>query len=107
VLPEANGDVTELLTWLVRRRRYRAMQLVWFGWQTGLDAIAANPQMYPPVGTAPPSIEVRFYRLPRSIYHMVYTVRQDEIVVLALTSGRRRNEPWQSRLPADPPREAF
>ena len=106
VLPEANGDVTEVLTWLVRRRRYHVLRAVWFGWENGLDAITANPRMYPPAETAPPGIEVRFYRLPRSMYRIVYTVRQEEIVVLAFTSGRRRNEPWQSRLPVDPPPEA-
>jgi plasmid stabilization system protein ParE len=106
VLPEANGDVTEILAWLVRRRRYRVVQSVWLGWQTGLDAIKANPQMYPPAEATPTGVEVRFHRLPRSTYRIVYVVRPGEIVVLALTSGLRRVEPWQSRLPVDPPPEA-
>jgi plasmid stabilization system protein ParE len=91
--------VTDTLLWLVRRHRYRAIRSLWTAWQTGLDAVAANPRMYSPAENAPPGIEVRYYFLPRTSYRIVYVVLPTETVVLALAHGRRGTDPWLSRLP--------
>lgn len=99
VLPEAHGDMSEALIWLVGKRRYGAIRTLWQGWQTGLDAIIANPRMYSLAEDAPAGVEVRNYLLPRSQYRIVYLVRSSDLVVIALTRGRRQQELWLSRLP--------
>ena len=97
VRPEANGDVTEALVWLIQKRRHRVAAQLWQFWNDGLDAIENRPLMYPLAEDRPRGRDVRNYWLPRYGYRIVYVVNSTEIVVLAFARGQRRAGHWSNR----------
>jgi plasmid stabilization system protein ParE len=91
VQPEANGDVTEAMSWFVAQLRLETAGRLWRLWTAGLDAIESNPWAYPMVEdwrSADPSI--RNYLLPRYGYRIIYQVKQDGVLVVAFARGRRK-----------------
>lgn len=98
VLPAANGDVTEALSWLVARGWYGAIGRLWTAWEAALDDIAATPRRFSPVDDAPPGREVRFCLILKARYRIIFQVLPDEIRVVAFCRSNRSNEFWLGRL---------
>jgi hypothetical protein len=71
----------------------------WQLWLDGLDAIEANPWMYPMVEDWP-TIEpsIRNYLLPKYGYRIVYRIKGEEILVVAFGRGQRRPGHWIGRI---------
>ena len=96
--PEANGEVTEALAWLIRKHRPNVAARLWRFWLAGLDAIEANPLLSPIADDSPSDREVRNYLLPRYGYRIVYEATPTGLIVLAFARGRRRQGHWLPRL---------
>ena len=61
-------------------------------------AIAANPRMYPRTEDGPDEPENREFFLERFEYRVIYVVRDEEVVVVAVIHARRRTGFWLHRL---------
>jgi plasmid stabilization system protein ParE len=99
VQPEANGDVTEAMSWFVRQHRFEVAGRLWRLWNAGLDAIEISPWTYPMVEDWPtidPSI--RNYLLPKYGYRIIYRVKDEDVLVVAFGRGRRKPGHWIDRL---------
>lgn len=98
VHPETNAELMEALVWLIRRHRYEVAGRLNRLWLAGLDAIQANPQMYPMVDDSIGESEIRNFLLPRFGYRIVYEVTAGEVYVLSFARGRRRPGHWHNRV---------
>lgn len=98
VLPEANGELTEAMSWFVDRLRFRAMGRLWSMWLEGLDRIAAHPRMYPPAEDNRTPFEIRNYILPAYGYRIVYQLHGNDLAILSLCRGQRRAAHWLDRI---------
>jgi plasmid stabilization system protein ParE len=89
--PEAQEEITEAAEWYNTRGRGLAAEFL-----RALDACIASvlrhPFQYPVVHG-----EKRRALLHRFPYAVIYTVAEDEVVVLACMHGRRNPKRWQNR----------
>jgi hypothetical protein len=63
-----------------------------------IERILLNPQLNAKVKRAPRGRDVREGKLEQFVTVVTYEVRVDEIVILAITDGRRNRRPWRGRL---------
>ncbi len=98
ILPAANEDRFEALSWLMERGWYRAAGLLWNAWDEALDEIAASPRRFPPVESAPTGMEVREYFLLKLGYRVVFEVRSTEVRIVSFGRFRRHDRLWMDRL---------
>jgi toxin ParE1/3/4 len=61
-------------------------------------AISANPRLYPRTEDGPDEPENREFFMQRFEYRVIYVVRDEEIVVVAVIHARRRPSFWLHRL---------
>jgi plasmid stabilization system protein ParE len=67
-------------------------------YRKAVAAIGTNPRMYPRTEDGPDEPENREYFMDRFEYRVVYVVRPDEVVVVAVIHARRRAGLWLPRL---------
>ena len=92
LLSVASGELEESLAWY-RERSPRAAEAFWLRIQEAKRSITLFPEAAPPIlGRA------RRFILSGFPYDLVYSVRPDEIVILALAHHSRRPGYWKSRL---------
>ncbi len=63
-----------------------------------IERILLNPQLYAKVKRAPRGRDVREGTLEQFETVVTYEVRAEEIVILAITNGRKSRRPWRGRL---------
>ena len=90
--PDAERELLEAETWY-RDRSEVAAQAFALEVDRAIDAIAAAPERWP----VHPFGERRFI-LSRFPYSILYRMRAEEIVVLAIAHQRRRPGYWRNRL---------
>ena len=94
---QALGDLRRLAAYYeLARRRYGEV----FSDRVNefIERILLNPQLYAEVKRAPRGRNVREGTLEQFETVVTYEVRAEEIVILAITDGRRNRRPWRSRL---------
>ena len=92
LLAVASEELAESLAWY-RQRSPRAAETFWLRFQEAKRSIVLFPD-------AAPSIQGRARRFILSgfPYDLIYSVRPDEVIVLALAHHSRRPDYWKSRL---------
>jgi plasmid stabilization system protein ParE len=98
---EANLEVTEALSWLIRMQRPEIAGRLYRLWEAALEAIVDSPLMYPLAEDQPDEGECRNYLLPKYGYRIVYQPMPEEIYVVSFARGRRRPGHWHDRLDED------
>lgn len=63
-----------------------------------LDRVAFHPQLYGRIPLRRPARDIREGPVHRFDYHVVYEVRGEDIVVIAVAHNRRRPFYWKDRL---------
>ncbi len=90
--PEADLEINEAAEWYEARGQGLAVEFL-RTLDACIESIRRDPLLYPAVRS-----EVRQAVLRRFPYSVIYTVREDEIVVIACFHGRRDPKRWQDRL---------
>lgn len=63
----------------------------------GIRAVISNPAMYPRTSDGPKKLETREYYIKRFKYRMIYVVRPNELVFVAVHHASRRPSSWIHR----------
>ena len=95
---EANLEVIEALSWLVRKQRPEVAGRLYRLWLAALEAILDSPLTYPLAEDQPERAECRNYLLPKYGYRIVYQFRPEELYVVSFARGRRKPGHWHGRL---------
>jgi toxin ParE1/3/4 len=91
-LPEAETDVDEAATWYEARRIGLGQEFrIVLG--AAIERIRRNPDLYQAVHGA-----ARRAALHRFPYTLIYTVSDTEVLIVACSHARRRQERWRRRL---------
>lgn len=99
-LPAAKDDVKAAVAYLERQRSGIGARFVRLH-REAVEQIERFPQFYPLVEDDHPPHEVRNALLHPFDYRLIYLVRPDEAVILAVSHTSRRPYHWHRRL-ADP-----
>lgn len=91
-LSTASVELAEALAWY-HERSPRAAEGLWLRIQDARRSLALFPHAAPPI-----SLNARRFILSGYPYDLVYSVRADEIVVLAVAHHSRQPEYWAGRL---------
>jgi plasmid stabilization system protein ParE len=92
ILPAAEAEIEEAAEWYEAARRGLAAEFV-REVDAGLQRVAESPNAWHPL-----SQRLRRYRLHRFPYGIIYQVRKNEILVIAVAHLHRRPEYWRNRL---------
>lgn len=90
--PEADLEINEAAEWYEARGQGLAVEFL-RTLDACIESIRRDPLLYPVVRG-----EMRRAVLRRFPYSVIYTVREDKIVVIACFHGRRDPKRWQDRL---------
>lgn len=96
MVAEAKAEVRSAANWYDRERDGLGDEFV-ADVHLALDAIERAPEIHPHVETTRTKRNLRRYLLHRFPYMLVYELRQDEIVVVAVSHARRRPNYWLRR----------
>jgi hypothetical protein len=96
ILAEAELEAREAARWYEERRQGLGNQLL-DAIARGLEAVEEDPRRFAVLETIHSSREVRRYLVPRFPYTLIYEVRPDEVLVLAVAHVRRRPNYWKRR----------
>ena len=96
ILEEAEEEAEEAARWYERRRRGLGVEFL-DSLSRGLEAIEQQPQAFTRLPTVGSAREVRHFVLQRFPYKIIYEVRLDEVLVLAIAHVRRRPNYWMKR----------
>ena len=96
-LPAALDDVKAAVAYLEWQRSGTGGRLV-RAYENVVTQLERFPQFYPVVEDDPPPPEVRNALLYPFDYRVIYLVRPDEAVILAVAHTSRRPGHWHSRL---------
>ena len=66
-------------------------------YEQGVLAVVANPAMYPRTMDGPKKLETREYYIKRFKYRLIYVVRPNELVFVAVHHASRRPSSWVHR----------
>ncbi len=95
---EARREAERAVEWTADNRSARdALRLV-EALEQATDEIAARPRRYPTAEDAPDGAEVRNLILPRLPYRVVFLVRPEGVIVLAVAHTSREPGYWTERL---------
>src|SRR2546425_1012988 len=97
VLDAVDGDLISAARFLEQRRPEWGLQL-FAEYRTVLENLERFPQLYALVEDELPGREVRNALLARLKYRIVYEVRNEEVLVVAVLHTSRRENLWHSRL---------
>ncbi|AWM41142.1 Plasmid stabilization system protein [Gemmata obscuriglobus] len=73
--------------------------------RSAIRAISDAPRQFPPAEDAPTGREFREYFIERFQRRVIYQVRGEDVLVVAVIHSSRRPGAWHRNLPADPPSE--
>lgn len=90
--PEADLEINEAAEWYEARGQGLAVEFLRVV-DACIESIRRDPLLYPVVHG-----QARRAMLRRFPYGVVYTVLEDEIVIIACIHGRRDPKSWQDRL---------
>lgn len=96
MVAEAKAEVRSAANWYEREREGLGDEFV-ADIRLALDAIERAPETYPHIETTRTKRNLRRYLLHRFSYTLIYELRQDEIVVVAVSHARRRPNYWLRR----------
>jgi plasmid stabilization system protein ParE len=96
MLAEAEEEAREAARWYEEQRSGLGQDFL-DTLSAALQAVEEQPQRYPLVETLRSRREVRQYFLRRFPYTVIYEVRPDEALVLAVAHARRRPNYWKRR----------
>jgi plasmid stabilization system protein ParE len=66
--------------------------------EKALETIESHPHRFMRITTKDPEREVRRFVLKRFPFLMVYEVRADEVLVVAIAHAKRKPKYWENRL---------
>ncbi|MGL6096716.1 MAG: type II toxin-antitoxin system RelE/ParE family toxin [Fimbriiglobus sp.] len=96
--PEARREAERAVAWTADNRSARdALRLV-DALERAADEIAAQPRRYPAADDGPDGAEVRNLVLLRLPYRVVFLVRPEGVIVLAVAHTSREPGYWTERL---------
>mgnify|MGYP005851116005 CR=1 FL=1 len=98
LLPDAEQELQAAAQWYEQRQQGLGEQFL----ETAIAALVSierHPRRFAPYAYAPANHEVRRCLLGRFPYGIIYEVRSDELVILAVAHAVRRPGYWRSRLP--------
>ncbi len=96
-LDSANGDIIAVAR-SINRERIGWGDRFFNEYQRIAELIERYPQLYSPVEDGLPPHEIRNAIFARFDYRLIYVVRADEAVILAVTHTSRRPRHWHHRL---------
>ncbi|HEX5443446.1 MAG TPA: type II toxin-antitoxin system RelE/ParE family toxin [Pirellulales bacterium] len=96
MIAQAKAEVRSAANWYEREREGLGDDFV-ADIKVALDAIERSPEIYPRIETTRTKRNVRRYLMRRFPYTLVYELRQDEIIVVAVSHARRRPNYWLRR----------
>ena len=94
VRPEAEADITEAALWYNQRELGLGLELV-VEVRKAIQRAAGSPLLHPLLRRCP---EVRRVLARRFPYRIIFIVRDDAIVVLAVLHAARHDRRWRQRL---------
>jgi toxin ParE1/3/4 len=92
IRPEALAEIDEAAAWYKPRRRLLARAFL-DAVDSGIRAIAENPERFPFRED-----DTRGLVLPRFPYTILYTLTEQEVIIIACFHERRDPEEWRRRL---------
>ncbi len=98
ILVEAEEDVRASVEWYDERRHGLAVAF-FEAVSRAFRAIEANPQRYPKVSGSGLVSDIRSYSLAKFPFGVIYEIRADEVIVLAVAHHKRRPDYWNRRQP--------
>jgi toxin ParE1/3/4 len=96
ILVEAEEEAQQAARWYEERQGGLGQDFL-NALSGALQAIEQEPQRFAPVETIRSRREVRQYLLERFSYAVIYEVRVEEVLVLAVAHVRRRPNYWKRR----------
>ena len=98
--PAAANELEEAADWYDRHRTGLGRELV-LEVRSAIRSVAQNPRAGSPVDVVDPTLGVRRVRVRRFPYQVVYSVIDNDAVVIAIAHDRRPPGFWAVRLRAD------
>lgn len=92
VRPEAENDLKEAFSWYEDKRQGLGYDFL-LHIDAGIRFIERNPEIYPPEYK-----ETRKYLVKRFPYKIIYLVKKERIIVLAVIHGKRRPNVIKKRI---------
>ena len=93
--PEAEADIEELYRWLIARSPLRGAE--WFnGMMEAIESLASHPQRCPLAPETPffrEEIRQLLYGRGRGVHRILFTIKDDSVVVLHVRHGARKHLP--------------
>jgi len=96
MVAEAKAEVRSAANWYNKEREGLGNEFV-ADIHLALDAIERAPEVYPHMETTRTKRNLRRYLLQRFPYMLIYELRQDAIVVVAVSHASRRPNYWLRR----------
>lgn len=96
IVAEAETEAQEAALWYEQQRQGLGVEFL-DSFEGALRAIGITPQGFTRIRRVGSSREVRHFVLQRFPYRIVYEVRSDEVLVLAVAHVRRRPFYWKKR----------
>lgn len=93
----AADDLADRLMWYNDRSPRKSEEFA-DAFEAALAVIEENPQALPLAEDAPPGYDVRYFWMPRFKHRVVYHMRDDAIVIIAIDRGRKRPGWWHTVL---------
>ncbi len=96
ILAEGEAELLEAALWYEDRREGLGMQF----YESILDtceAIGKNPARFPKYESTPPTRDVRRALVNRFPFVVIFEIRQDEILILAVAHTSRDSGYWRNR----------
>ena len=92
ILPEAQAEIEDAAEWYEQARRGLATEFL-REIDAGLERVVESPKAWHAL-----SSRLRRYRLDRFPYGIIYQLRKEEILVIAVAHLHRRPDYWRHRL---------
>jgi plasmid stabilization system protein ParE len=93
--PEAEADIEEMYRWLIARTPLRGAE--WFnGMMDASESLASHPQrcpLAPETPFFPEEIRQLLYGKGRGVHRILFTIKDDSVVVLHVRHGARKHLP--------------
>ncbi|MBI5493957.1 MAG: type II toxin-antitoxin system RelE/ParE family toxin [Deltaproteobacteria bacterium] len=94
--PDTKEEITEAAAWYAAKREGLGAAFV-DAVQAAAHAISVNPLRFSPLGHAPPDAQPRRALVSGFPYLVIYEVRTDHVLIVAVAHERRRPGYWARR----------
>jgi hypothetical protein len=96
IVQEAETEAAEAAEWYEERRQGLGIDFL-DAFSRALEAIEQHPRRYLRISVRPTHREVRRILLKRFPYKVIFEIRSDEVLVLAVAHVRRHPTYWRRR----------